>query len=462
VKSARVEVAWWSARPASPFAEPEAVFRSAHVDLSEGVGTFRVEGNALAGWVALFVEADGRRRLARPFGDPLDHLEPARGYGDRVASTGVVPIVAGASDLRLSVLDREGKPVEGIEVDARAPDTLLGQRAVTPSDGRVVFPGFADERAFVSWRERRRGGAQPIEAFAEEFAQGEERLVTWAGDDDVVLRVARNPWVRIRVRIDGAPEDAWCPVRSVRVQGVGGRGQIDDGSHGFFLPPGMWRGDVYVVGAAAVSFVTPRLALDSQATVEARAVLPPSVPWLEVSFVPRPPEGARVACAIEAKIVNVGSGSWRGFHGAAPHWHLVVPCSEGEYVMTGAIRVDGDVGISNPRRIVLGKGDRPTVLLATSQAGGVVTPPTAPSAWNDRLDVLESAFPSPGVVEDAGFRFGWLGNRVLATTWWMPPGTYTLVRRGEEAELARVTLDVKPGRVLRVLEDDGVLRVAGE
>jgi hypothetical protein len=462
-KSSRVEAAWWSTKPASPFAEPEAVFTSADIDISGGMGTFRLAGNARAGWAVLFVEVDGQRVPARPFMSPFVQVEPGFGYGDPAGERGVVPIVAGASNLRVLALDRGGKPVEGLEVDARVPDTQQLQRAVTNAEGRVWFSGFLDGQATVSWRKRSSGDEhQTGEALADEFADGEARLVTWTDGEEVVVRAARNPWVRVRVRIDDAPDDAWCPVRNVRVEGARGSGVVYEGAHGFFLPPGTWRGHAYIFGAGDVPFVTPMLALDAEATVEARVVLQAAVPWLDVSFAPRPSAGTRVACAIEARDARA-EGGWAGTQAAGPHPHLVVPCPEGEYVLTGAIRVDGAVGISNPQRLVIGKGDRLTISLATATAGGVVAPPTAATMeWNDKLELLERAFPGTGIIEDAGFRFAYLGNRVRATMWWMPPGTYTLVRRGDAGELARVTLDVKPGDVLRVVEEHRLLRVAGE
>jgi hypothetical protein len=156
--------------------------------------------------------------------------------------------------------------------------------------------------------------------------------------------------------------------------------------------------------------------------------------------------------------------TWSGRRRNAPHHRILVPLTSGEYEVTGAIRTKDGVRLSETRRVRLEAGQRITLDLRTSPAAGLVTPGTSSEKWNDELALLEREFPGSGVVEDPGFRFMWLANRTYPTTWWVPPGHWTLVRRtdGHRFRRTRVEIDAPGGRLQRVIEDASGLHVASE
>ena len=87
-------------------------------------------------------------------------------------------------------------------------------------------------------------------------------------------------------------------------------------------------------------------------------------------------------------------------------------------------------------------------------AGGLWIPEPTDGGWNADTKLLEREFPATGVIEGGMFRFGWLGNRWVPTTWWMPAGTWTLVQLYEnDAERERYTVKLEPGKVLRLGRD---------
>ena len=459
IRSARLEAAWWSRWPASPLEAPEAVFASAETDLRHGDARVQVLGDANPGWVVLFVVCGGRRTLADPWSlDPRVQVEAGRGWGDSHTSSGrVVPLQVGAVELVLRAVDRDGAPVEDLEVDARVSRGGRLQRRRTDAAGRARFTSFPAREAVVSWRQAEgRTSRVGEETLAKEFPDGSPRLVAWGEDAESVVRIPRSPRLRLRVRIAGAPEDAWCPASYVRVDHAPGVGHTWEGALGFFLPVGTWTCRTEVFGAGEVSATAQDLALEDDVVVDVPAELAPGTPWLDVRLSgdggrPEP----RPASAIEARRTD-STGEWRGVRASAPSPRILLPLPVGEYVLGGAQRRIAGVGISDPLPLSVAAGDRRSVVLETASAAGLVVLPTDIMVWNDKLGLLEGELPGSGVVEDDPFRFTpfFNLNRERTTTLWVRAGPWRLVRFADRGPWPRwhLAFDAKPGRVLRVRE----------
>lgn len=460
VTRARAEAHWWAEKPQPPYEKPDAVF-SADVDLVKGRGTVRITGNGLRGYVVLFVVEGGNRALAHPFFATVrDEVVPGQGHGPVSGPLGA--ILVGARPLALRLLDADGRPLEGLEVEACEPEQRGWlQRKETGPDGRVRFTGFRGPEAEVSWLASSNEVASRPErghGLVREYADGPRRLVPLATREQD-LRVPRNPWVRLRVRVEGAPEQAWCPVGDVKVEDVERQdawsGTAYSASHGLSVAPGRWRCSSHVQSAGKVSVETPDLALDSETTIDVPARVPHGQGWLEVAFhVQAAPDDPRLVCAIELRSLP-GERGWSGVQAAAPHDRILVFPQPGTYEVTGAIRVGGTVRFSVPRQITVAEGERTSVVLATEPAGGVLMPATPNEFWNEDVELLERRFPLTGVVEEGRFRFVSMGNRREPTTWWMPPGRWTLVHMADDdkTEIRRVPVTVEPGKVLQLRRD---------
>ena len=75
------------------------------------------------------------------------------------------------------------------------------------------------------------------------------------------------------------------------------------------------------------------------------------------------------------------------------------------------------------------------------------------------LRLVERDFPGHGIVEGATFRMAWLTNQQRDTTWWVPPGAYTLQRRDQADKVVEQhAVRVEAGRVIRFEETEAGLR----
>jgi hypothetical protein len=203
-----------------------------------------------------------------------------------------------------------------------------------------------------------------------------------------------------------------------------------------------------------VSATARHLALDDDVVVDAPASLAPEIPWLDVQLPERTgPSGGRVASAIEARRSGI-TGGWVGVRASAPSSRILVPLPPGAYVLTGAHRREGGVGISEPLPIRLAAGERRSLVLATAPAAGLVIPPTDIGVWNDKLALTEHTGLESGAVEDEPFRFTHVWNRQRTTTWWIHAGRWSLSRLADTGPGRRwhSRFEAQPGRVLRVRE----------
>jgi len=455
LRVARIEAHWWPTKPSPPYVGAAAVFATEAV-LVEGRARVQVTGDGRPGWAVLFVVEGERRRLAYPwFADPLNEVAAGRGRGPVVGRS----VLVGGRSLQLRLLDREDSPLGGVEVDVHDPETDLLQRAATRPDGRVRFDALRAADVRVAWRVEgslRAGGpvARPPRPWPERsgypYADGAARPIR-VEDGEVVLRVPRRALLRVRVRVAGAPEDAWLPIDTYALStnrtGRNLATTANAASHGIYVEPGPYR-----ISTQFGSVATPELEADGESTVDLPTSLLPGHGWLDVGFDVRAlPGDERVACAVEARRLHE-SARWQGGQATAPHDRALLLLTPGAYEVTGAVRVAGAVRFSAARSVEVRAGEGTSVMLATAPAGALRL---AGPYRGRECEVVERALPATGAVAVSTFRFVHVSWPQDTTTWWLPAGSYVLRQFDDDepgSEQRRLPFETREGATTELVQ----------
>jgi hypothetical protein len=281
------------------------------------------------------------------------------------------------------------------------------------------------------------------------------------------LVMPRNPHVVLRGRVAGFDTKATCVPNEVRSTLLlpGGkeehRGRHWTAMHGIRLLPGKWRLHLNFWPVEDVVVETGKLELDDEKTYTVEVHYGNKVAVVEVGFDFGPRRiDDRVACAVAGRWTR-GSKGWSGTRTAADASSVLLVLMPGPYEVTGAIKVVDEVRFATPVDLVVGGGDREHLVLRTERAGGIFIPRVPRHLDGIQfIDLVERGFPTAGVVRDEPFAIEWLGNRNEDTTWWMPPGRYTLIRRDQsDREVRRVVVKVHAGEVTRLREGKVMLEL---
>lgn len=447
ITTARVEARWWPVRPLDPDAQPAAVFRTPDLDVAGTAASFRLEGSNEGGYVRLFLLAGGRVDPFDPFAaDPGYDVQPRRGLGIGLGRVGTFT-------LRGHAVDKQGRPVGGIKLTVRGPSPREGRHVTTGEDGRFLVGGFSARGVRVTYVER-----STYNHFAE-FAGFRDREVTLS-EEETRLVIPRNPRVVIRGRVEGFDPRATCSPSFVQrtLFLPGGKEQPRGWSwwpqHGFHVQPGRWRLDATFVGAPEILVSAAALALDEVKTFEVDVGFTETVGVVEIGF----DAGPRfvddpVACAVEGRVAR-GTKGWAGTRTVAQAATVLLVLPPDTYDVVGAIRMSDEVRISAPTRVEIRGGDRERLTLRTERAGGILVPAVPRHLDGVQfLELVERDFPGHGCVQGEPFEMAWLGQRQRATTWWVPPGRYTLRRRDQgHREISRLEVEVRAGQVTALEE----------
>ena len=453
VVKARVVAHWWP-RPGMTAERPTRVYTSEELDLARGPASFRVEGDA-AGFVILYLEAEGRLQLFMPWRTPQgDAVEPSFGRG---AGVGYV----GTYELRARAVDKRGAGVPDVRLQVRDTNADLVQEVMTGSDGHFRLDGFRTRSLTVTMPEAGGWGTPG------EFAGFRDRPIL-LGDEDVEVVIPRNPVVvpRLGAWIGGTFFPAAANQFQITKLLRDGRTQawattyLHGREQRLRLTSGAWRLVHTTYGALSPPVETGTLELDGVVQLEIPASWDSEVPLVGVEFDASPHPGEQpLRCAAELRNLDIQFG-WQGARSYASGDRVLLTCTAGRFGLAGAIGRGDEVFMSSPEQITLVAGDRKVARLLTRRAGGIHVPP-APRQYSHatRLRLREHAFPSSGIVEGNTFKMAWLGYTDRATTWWMLPGDYVLQSTtGRDRVLDELTVVVDAAQVAHVEEGDGGLR----